>query len=260
MSLLSCVASTAFADDPVSDAPAGQYAVGRDVQSPAGMFSARILLAVNLEKGESGEPISLAPDLYYAISDRVQIGLLHTDPMGWQTRPGVGLCLTGEDSNCPSVYDNVGFDLMLGLGSNDFPLSAHGSLFLDSFDPERTHLALGVAGKLHFSPRAALFFDPKIAIATDSRDVNDDVLYVPVELQFQLAAPTTFKLVGGFIEGLSDFGDTYRVPVGIGLVQNLTKHLDLGARFSFDNLLGKQADEVDRADERSLAILLNIRS
>ena len=59
---------------------------------------------------------------------------------------------------------------------------------------------------------------------------------------------------------LSALGDTYRVPVGVGVVGNLTPHVDLGLRFSFDNLLGHMPMGVARADERSLALLLTIRS
>jgi hypothetical protein len=86
------------------------------------------------------------------------------------------------------------------------------------------------------------------------------VLYVPLELQFQLKPPTTLKLLSGISGSLSAFGDTYQVPLGLGLMQSLNKHFDLGARLSFDNLLGNQPDGANRADLRSLAILLNIRS
>jgi len=55
-------------------------------------------------------------------------------------------------------------------------------------------------------------------------------------------------------------GDTYRVPLGLGVVANLTRHLDLGLRFSFDNLLGHQATGESRADERSIGLLLIVRS
>ena len=70
---------------PVSYAPMGEVAVRRGVQGPAGLFTARINLLVNASKGSFGKPVSLAPDLYYSITDTVQIGLLHTLPMGWQT-------------------------------------------------------------------------------------------------------------------------------------------------------------------------------
>jgi hypothetical protein len=262
--VLASLVTPAFADDdgvpPVTSAPGGQYAVMRGVQSPAGMLSARILLDINLSADKIGKPISLAPDLYYGVTDKLQLGLLHDGPMGWQARPGLGLCLTGKDNGCPKVYDNVGFDLMYGLAFGQTNLSMHGSLFVSSFDPTTTSLALGVAGKLHFSENVALFFDPKIGIELSDRKTNDDVLYVPLELEYQLGAPTTFKVLGGISGNLSAFGDSYQAPLGVGLVHNLTEHFDLGARFSFDNLLGQQPQNVGRADTRSLAVLLNIRS
>jgi hypothetical protein len=262
---LGALATSAFAQDgddgsPASSAPDGQYAVMRGVQGPAGMLSARLLLDVNLSADNVGKPISFAPDLYYGVTDRLQLGLRHDGPMGWQARPGLGLCLTGKDNGCPKVYDNIGFDVMYGLAFGKLHLSAHGSLFVSSFDPTTTSLALGVAGKVHVSDRVALFFDPKFGIALSDRGTNDDALYVPLELEYQLGAPTMFKVLSGISGSWSAFGDTYQAPLGLGLVQNLTTHLDLGARFSFDNLLGKQPQGVGRADTRSLAVLLNIRS
>lgn len=262
---LGSLATSAFAQNsdnvsPVSSAPDGQYAVMRGVQGPAGMLAVRLLLDVNMSADNIGKPISLAPDLYYGVTDKLQIGLLHDGPMGWQARPGLGLCLTGKDNGCPKVYDNIGFDMMYGLAFGALHLSAHGSLFVSSFDPSTTSLALGVAGKVHVSERVAVLFDPKIGIALSDRGTNDDALYIPLELEYQLGAPTTFKVLSGISGAWSKLGDTYQAPLGLGLVQNLTTHVDLGARFSFDNLLGQQPQGVGRADTRSLAILLNIRS
>jgi hypothetical protein len=264
-SVLSAIAAPAWADveedvPPVTSAPDGQYSVVRGVQGPAGMVSARILLDFNLSTDNGGKPISLAPDIYYSVTDRLQIGLLHQGPMGWQARPGVGICLTGEDNGCPEVYDNVGFDLMYGLAFEKLHMSAHGSLFINSFDPTLASLAFGFAGKAHFSPRIALYFDPKIAIAVTERDIQEDAVHVPLELQFQVGAPNTLKLLTGVTGPLDGFGDFYQIPVGIGFMRNLSEHFDLGARFSFDNLLGNQPENVDAADTRSLAVLLNVRS
>lgn len=245
---------------PVSDAPDGQNSVMRGVQGPAGMFSVRALLGVNLSADQVGEPISVAPNLYYSVTDRLQLGLLHDGPMGWQTRPGTGLCLTGEDGGCPDVYSNLGFDAMYGLiFGKDLHLSAHGSFYINRFDPAITTLAVGVAGKAHFGDKVALFFDPQIGIALSERDLNDDALFLPVELQYQVSSPTTVKLLTGITGSLSEFGDTYQVPVGVGLMQNINESIDIGARFSFDNLLGETPEGVSRADARSLGVLANLR-
>ena len=264
--LIACVlgglAPSAFADDEedVSRAPDGQFAVMRGVQGPAGMVGARILLDINLSTDLAGKPISLAPDLYYSVTDTLQLGLLHEGPMGWQARPGVGLCLTGENNGCPKLYDNVGFDVMYGVSFGQVHLSTHSSLFINQFDPFLMSLALGVAGKTHLGTRFALLFDPKIAIALTERDVQDDALYIPLELQLQAGRSTTLKLLTGLSGGLSAFGDTYEIPIGFGVLQNLTRHFDIGLRFSFDNLLGHETVGVSRTDERSLGLLVNVRS
>jgi hypothetical protein len=246
---------------PVSSAPMGKVAVRRGVQGPQGLFTARLLLLVNASKGRFGKPTSLAPDLFYSVSDTVQLGLLHTKPMGWQTQPGAGLCLTGKSNGCPQIYDNVGFDFMYGLLFGDFHLSAHSSLYLFKIsDPMWVMWTVGLTGKFHFTDFVALYFDPQIGITLSHRDLYKDQLFIPLELQIQAAAAVSVKVLSGVSGQLSALGDTYRVPLGLGVVGNLTPNVDLGLRFSFDNLLGHQLPTFSRADERSIGILVNIRS
>jgi len=246
---------------PVSSAPMGKVAVRRGVQGPQGLFTARLLLLVNASKGSFGKPTSLAPDLFYSVSDTVQLGLLHTKPMGWQTLPGAGLCLTGKSNGCPHIYDNVGFDFMYGLLFGDFHLSAHSSLYLYKIsDPMWVMWTVGLTGKFHFTDFVALYFDPQIGITLSHRDLYKDQLFIPLELQIQAAAAVSVKVLSGVSGQLSALGDTYRAPLGLGVVGNLTPNVDLGLRFSFDNLLGHQLPTFSRADERSIGILVNIRS
>jgi hypothetical protein len=255
--------ATAFAEDvpPSTDAPAGEYAALRGVQGPKGMFSAQLLLNINMSADLVGKPISLSPDLYYAVSDKLQLGLLHQGALGWQTPPGTSLCLSGSDSGCAEVYNNVGLDVMYGLAFGATDLSLHGSLFFGPLsDPTGVNVAVGVAGKQHFTESVTLLFDPKIAIELSERDVYADVIYVPVDLGFQAGAPNLVKVLSGIYGPLDGFGDAFRVPLGLGYVRNINPHVDLGLRFSFDNLLGAERMNVGRADERSLALLLNLRS
>jgi hypothetical protein len=245
----------------VSGQPMGKVAVRRGVQGPGGLFTARLLLLVDASKGTFGKPTSLAPDLFYSVSDTVQIGLLHTGPMGWQSRPGSGLCLTGTDNGCSKVYNNVGFDFMYGLLYGDFHLSLHSSLFL-LFVPSPTGVmwTIGLAGKFHFTDLVALYFDPQVGVMLSHRDLYEEQLFIPVELQFQVGAAASLKVLSGVSGELSALGDTYRVPLGLGLVGNVSHHVDLGLRFSFDNLLGHAFPGVARTDVRSIGLLLTLRS
>jgi hypothetical protein len=245
----------------VSGQPMGKVAVRRGVQGPGGLFTARVLLLVNASKDNFGKPTSLAPDLFYSVSDTVQIGLLHTGPMGWQSRPGFGLCLTGTTNGCPKVYNNVGFDFMYGLLYGDFHLSVHSSLFvLPISDPTGVMWTIGLTGKFHFTDVVALYFDPQVGVTLSHRDLYKDQLFIPVELQFQVGAPVALKVLSGVSGELSGLGDTYQVPLGLGLVGNLSSHVDLGLRFSFDNLLGHVFPGISRADARSIGLLLIVRN
>lgn len=246
---------------PVSGAPMGKMAVKRGVQGPEGLVTVRLNLLINASKNSFGKPTSLAPDLYYSLSDTVQIGILHTGPMGWQTLPGAGLCLTGTSNGCPRIYDNVGFDFIYGLLFGDFHLSAHSSLYLYRIsDPTWVMWTVGMIGKFHFTDMVALFFDPQIGISLSHRDHNKDQLFIPLELQIQAGPALSLKILTGVTGELSALGDTYRSPLGLGVVANLNPNVDIGIRFSFDNLLGHQFVGYSRTDIRSIALLLSIRS
>ena len=247
---------------PVSSAPMGMEAAQRGVQGPAGLFHSRILLHVNMTEGAAGEPISLAPDFWFSLSDTFQVGLVHNLPMGWQTLPGAGLCLTGTDGGCPKVYDNLGFDALIGLVfGRDFHLSLHpGLYFLQLQEPRYLMLTLGAAGKIHFSETLALFFDPQFGFGLTQRDAgNPNWFFLPLELQFQLSNTTVFKILSGLTGPVSNFGDAYQAPFGLGVVFNMSEAVDLGVRFSFDNLLGNQPPGASRTDFRSLSFLLHYR-
>jgi len=245
---------------PVSRAPMGEDAVRRGVQGPAGLWSARVLLHVNCSAGQFGKPISLAPDLWYSVTDSLQLGILHNLPMGWLTRPGAGLCLTGKSNGCPKVYDNIGADALYGLAFGDFHLSLHSSFYVLHFSGGTPlELTLGAASKIHLGDFFAIFLDPQIGIGLNHRDTNKDQLYLPIELQFQVARPVSLKLLTGVTGQLSSFGDTYQIPVGLGVIGNVSEAIDLGLRFAFDNLLGKEPPGVSRTATRSLSLLMHLR-
>jgi len=241
--------------------PMGRVAVKRGVQSPEGLFTVRLNVLVSASAGAFGKPTSIAPDLYYGVSDALQIGLLHTGPMGWQTEPGAGLCLTGTSGGCSHVYDNVGFDVMYGLLHGNFHLSFHTSLYLFRISaPLWVMWTAGFTGKLHFTDVVAILFNPQIGVALTHRDANEDQLFVPLELQFQAGQAVSLKILSGASGQLSALADTVRVPLGVGVVGNVSRSFDLGLRVSFDNLLGHQAAGVSRTDERSIAVLAVFRA
>ena len=119
---------------------------------------------------------------------------------------------------------------------------------------------MGLAGKIHFTKDVALFFDPQVGITLAHRDLYKDRLFLPVALQLQATSMLAIDILSGVEGRLSALGDDNRVPLGLGLIGNVNRNLDLGLRFSFDNLLGHSVDDRSRTDERSIGLLLIIRS
>jgi len=93
-----------------------------------------------------------------------------------------------------------------------------------------------------------------------NRDARKDQLFIPVELAFQATDAISLKVLSGVTGQLSALGDTYQVPLGLGAVGNLSRHLDLGLRFSFDNLRGGVPAGASRTDARSIGLLVTVRT
>ena len=233
-----------------------QSLVARGVQGAAGSLTIHTLVGINMSKGAVAKPFSIAPDIFYAVSDQLQLGLVHNGPLGWQTQPGTGLCLSGKENGCPKVWNNVGFDALFSLMKGSTDLSAHGTVYLAPVDPLFVQVALGVAGKLHINETMALFFDPSILVGVTKRDQgNKERIYLPVEFQFQLQPQLALVAMTALYGSLDGFGDSYVIPFGLGAFYNVNEMIDVGGRFSFDNLLGNNSS----ADVRSLSLLVNVR-
>lgn len=245
-----------MAQSAVTSTGVPQALVARGVQGPAGQLWIRTLVGINASKGAFAKPFSIAPDVFYGVSDKLQLGLVHNGPLGWQTTPGAGLCLAGKENGCPKVYDNVGFDALYSLMTGSTDLSFHGTVYLSPLDPLTVAVALGVAGKLHINDKMALFFDPSLYIGVTKRDAgNKEVLYIPLEFQFQLQPQLALVAFTAFYGPFDGLGDFYVIPLGLGAFYNVNEMIDVGGRFSFDNLLGNGSS----ADFRSLSLLVNVR-
>lgn len=235
--------------------------VQRGVQGPAGSFSADVFLFANMSKEMAFKPFSLTPDLYYAVSDQLQLGLRHTSPLGWQTpgSRGPSLCLAGKENGCGDVYNNVAVEALWALLTGPTDLSARVSYWISNLsDPMVSQLGLGLAGKLHLSDTLALRFDPTVMIGLQERDFQKDGIILPVELQLQLSPIIALVVQAALSAPFDGFGDAYSVPVGIAALYNVNQMIDVGLRFGFDNLLGETGG-AGRADYRTLALLVGLR-
>src|SRR5689334_13339692 len=92
--------STAAADEPVTPAPdaGATTSVGERVTVPSKRLYAHVEFGIALDSGHSGDPISISPDIYYGVNDKLTLGLIHSfsGASGILGEPGRSLCIAGD--------------------------------------------------------------------------------------------------------------------------------------------------------------------
>jgi hypothetical protein len=229
--------------------------IDRPLQVIAGMIEiAGNTVIVNLSKDQVGKPISLAPSVFYGVTDKIAVGIFHT----------TGICLTGEDNGCAKVYDDIGIQAnYYAISEGKFLLSAHVGVPISSFDPFVLNAAIGAFMQYTITPKVAILLDPTIFFQITKRPEGDipanDGIAIPVWLGYQATPQLWAYLFTGFGGPFDGFGDAFTGSLGVGATYAINNLMDVGLDFQFTNLYGKRAEGVGAADGRALIARFAIR-
>ncbi len=237
--------------------------VERPINVAKGMIEIRADVFVNLSKDAVAKPLAIAPDIYYGVSDKLMVGLTHN----------LGLCLTGTDSGCAKVYNDVGFEGVFSVKRDaKMDLAVAGGLELASLDPMLARLNVGARFKYR-AGKIGIYVDPNLGLGLNKRTSdpvtglggNKEALSLPVKIGFQ-ATPKLFAYVRTGIGGLgigpnagaplSHFGDLFVIPVGVGALFAVSNKIDVGGEFFLPAVAGSS---IASTDFRALILTGNIR-
>jgi hypothetical protein len=265
-------------------APAPASADGSDqLTLPKGRAVINVFLEMNLASVDDGmggseseiaKPISIAPDLWYGVDDKLTIGLVHSD-IGDSTfigAVGEGICLSGKDNGCGHVYNNVAFHVRYGLAKGANALALDGGVSLISLsDPFQAALNVGLVGRYH-AGKLAFEYSPRIFAHLNNRgdvddgttqiEVADDFFNVSGTLIYSVSEKATFMAQLGVslpFEHTGDFG--LLLPLSVGTNIKINPKFDLLVAFSLPFFLSKNTVDDDGnlkygvdTDERSLTV------
>jgi hypothetical protein len=218
-------------------------------------------LEVGMSKDSGGDPISIAPDVWYGVSDKLAVGLTHSayGTTGFWTGQGNSLCVAGDfcknADGDTEFYDNGGVQAKFGfMQSADMSIAAVGGLMYNVPDPFRMGLRAGIDGMWH-SGKIGVAFTPSIQIGLNERDAgNKETLNVPVALMYMASPQLHVGLQTGIRGPLDGFGDAYSVPVGVGAMFMVNPNINVGGAFTLERVAG--FDGPGAADLRSLALFV----
>ena len=121
---------------------------------PKGRGAASLTLQTGLSKGQEGEPLSVASDLWYGVTDRLQVGVVSSVQGLYGLWSGAiagfsasGACLSGPpeetgDAGCNGLFESAGIEAVTGVAR---PIVAHIGLHLVENDPRTVRLKTALA-------------------------------------------------------------------------------------------------------------------
>jgi hypothetical protein len=240
------VSSAARADDP----PAAEYPVqviNRPFQLYQGMTQISIGLNANLSTGTAFQPISPSISVGYGITHEFTL------------TGSFGLCLNGGDFGCGSAAGSASVIGTYSIGKlGPVATALFAGVAFPAFSPD-VELGIPVGANFRFTPVPQVFSivaSPGFQFAlTDRNTFQNDTFGVPFQFQYQASPHLELELGIAFNFGLDGAGTSLIAPVDVAATYAVTNLIDLGAQFTFGNLIGDGGS----TDFRSLSLVFNYR-
>jgi hypothetical protein len=224
---------------------------GENVTMPAKRLFLHVNFELGLSKGAAGDPISISPDLWYGVNDKITVGIAHSSMglTGFMGFPGSALCLSGD--LCGSVYDGFMLDGRYQLKTGKISIAGNVGLGALATDPFQLAAKLGVVGRWRPSAdsKLAVDFQPAVFFGITEREgatpmmgvvaeSNKETVVAPATLLYGLNKNLSIALQTGFIFEFSDPGATFVMPASIGASYWLNHQIVVDAAFSLPLFLG----------------------
>jgi hypothetical protein len=216
-----------------------------------------------------GDPIVLAPDVFYGVNSQFTLGITHTNRFG--SFAPAGFCVSGDLCR-DRAYNAIGAEAQYGLtrGGN-VGLMAHGGLSAPAFKFVDDKFTMGLLAGVTLRGKGgniAVVLDPTIYVGIINRPKELDTgipdpgiketVFLPIDIQYQLNTQSMIFLSSGVYGQLDGFGDNYQIPAGIGANFAINNRADLGGEIEFANLAGKDTT-FKKFQERTFIARLAIR-
>jgi len=202
---------------------------------PRGELEGALTIEMDLSTNAVLEPTSIAPDLWYGVTDRFTIGVIHSANALSLVEAGDGVCLGGIDHGCARTYSNLGLDARYAIVPD---LAAHVRLVTRRWDPWLPSVRIGALGR-YARGRFAITADPYLQLGLANTDRGNRArVNVPLWLSFDASERVSVYARTGVDGELAVFGDAWGVPIALGARVSITPAIDLAAEAGFERAAG----------------------
>ncbi|MBA3461298.1 MAG: hypothetical protein H0T46_15150 [Deltaproteobacteria bacterium] len=201
-----------------------------------GEVAARLVIEANMDRRTIARPLSFAPDAWIGVTDRLTVGLIHSNQSVDRIAPGASFCVRELAGECDALYRGGGLDARWALAPGS---AARVRLLMRDLDPVKPALTVGAFLRWQHG-HAELLTDPYLRIGLANRDLgNRDALVVPVWIGMRTGGGRIAVHTG--IDGdLAVWRDGWHVPLGIVIEAFPANALTVGTELGFTSLIGPQ--------------------
>ena len=210
---------------------------------PKGAWVINGFIEMNLGTGQAFKPVSITPDGWYGVDDKLSVGLVHSSiAMTGFVGAVVGdsICVTGVNNGCLKPYKTVGGLARYRLQA---PYVIEGGLVVSNTQPFSLDLKLGGGGRWRFK-KYTIEVQPNLLIALTQR-VTDKMLTAPHSERLNVPATGGFAATPkleleaqlGFSVPFNKAGDYFTIPFAIGGRYVHNAHLSIGLMFALPALI-----------------------
>lgn len=199
--------------------------------------------SINIEVRSIGMPLSIAPDVWWGVSPRWTIGLVHSDTSLDQISTAGSFCVRQSDiTTCDGFYHGGGIDVRYGALDGDFAVAPRLRLLVRDIDPFKPAVTLGALARWTHG-RFAIASDPYLRLPLANHDLgNASAIALPLWLELQPATGWLLALHGGFDSDLVVLSDGWHGAFALDATMRASAAVDVGIEAGWGSLLGPQHD------------------
>lgn len=203
---------------------------------------------IELAPRQFAKPWSLTPDVWFGVTPRLTLGLIHSNASVSRIGRGASFCFDHTINGCQRTYRNAGLDVRYAISDRgSLAMAARGRLLLRDVDPAwKPAMTLGVLARWSRG-RIALTSDPYLRVGLANTDLgNRTALFVPVVFSVNIVERVAVNVHTGYDTDLAVWHDGFHIPLALSTRGRITDTVELGLLGGFTSAFGPQ-DTLSRA-------------
>lgn len=206
----------------------------------------QLSLEYSLYEHMVGRPIALAPDLWYGVTQRLTVGLIHSSQSVDRIGARSTVCLRQSELLCDEAYQGSGVDVRYRLRDAPLAIAPRVRFLVRDVDPWKPAVTIGTLARWSRG-RFSITTDPYLRFGlTNQQQGNRAAFVVPFWFGVQ---PTCRWLVEVHTGADGDFAvldDGWHMPLGLVVTARATSTLDVSVEAGFSQIYGPQIDSKQR--------------